>query len=328
MGIVTMATSRNSGTLLEINDEIIKKQLLLEPSNGQNKELETLFPETLSTHRATAIKPIQGLCVKTRDSDKNKVFLNICTSDAIPAPEDITEEELIKILESDDVSNFRVPMSIGQPHSENDKAGESCDAYDVVISPEFFKKMNDSPLFHNFFMVATMEGIEQKYSLELDKNGWNVLKNKKYHGTMPTTAIRTTVPLVQELSDVRHWNASEAGAISVNPEDTSITAPKPLITEISTKTNTSGSKKPEKQTPKLVMHKVDNGTMLEADIDLPTMMNGKAIDISVGEDRLVVETPNHFLDVFLPLSLNNSQVSAHFITSSRILNVRVPISIH
>ncbi|CAL4214729.1 unnamed protein product, partial [Meganyctiphanes norvegica] len=124
-------------------------------------------------------------------------------------------------------------------------------------------------------------------------------------------------------------NPSEAGSVTFNPEDTSITAPKPLITEISTKTNTSGSKltdNPEKQTPKLVMRKVDNGTMLEADIDLPKMMNGKEIDMSVGEDRLVIETPNYFLDVFLPLSLKNSQVSAHFITSSRILNVRVPIT--
>lgn len=33
----------------------------------------------------------------------------------------MSDEELIKLLESDDPTGFRIPMSIGEPHAEIDK---------------------------------------------------------------------------------------------------------------------------------------------------------------------------------------------------------------
>ena len=48
-------------------------------------------------------------------------------------------------------------------------------AYDIIINPVFFKKMIDNPLFHNFFVIATMEGLEEKYDIKLDKNGMVIL---------------------------------------------------------------------------------------------------------------------------------------------------------
>ena len=50
-----------------------------------------------------------------------KVFLNICQTDAIPAPADITDSELTDILDSDEPSSFRIPMSLGEGHEEVDK---------------------------------------------------------------------------------------------------------------------------------------------------------------------------------------------------------------
>lgn len=62
--------------------------------------------------------------------------MNVCTSDVLPAPEDITEEELIKILESDQPSDFRVPMSIGAPHKEKDKCELCvCEIYTSCFMP-------------------------------------------------------------------------------------------------------------------------------------------------------------------------------------------------
>ena len=40
----------------------------------------------------------------------------------MPQPKDITEEELLKLLEAEDPFGFRVPMSIGEPHAEIDKS--------------------------------------------------------------------------------------------------------------------------------------------------------------------------------------------------------------
>ncbi|KAG2455777.1 PIHD1 protein, partial [Polypterus senegalus] len=66
------------------------------------------------------IRPEPGLCVKTKCSDGGKVFVNVCQSSQVPAPPPLSEAELIQLLESDDPSSFRVPMSLGEPHAEVD----------------------------------------------------------------------------------------------------------------------------------------------------------------------------------------------------------------
>lgn len=38
----------------------------------------------------------------------------------MPSPKDITEEELVQLLD-DEVPDYRIPMSIGEPHAELDK---------------------------------------------------------------------------------------------------------------------------------------------------------------------------------------------------------------
>ena len=47
--------------------------------------------------------------------------MNICHTTVIPAPVDVTESELTCILESDEPSTFRIPMSLGEGHEEVDK---------------------------------------------------------------------------------------------------------------------------------------------------------------------------------------------------------------
>lgn len=65
---------------------------------------------------------LPGFCVKTKNvQTSDKVFINICHTSVIPAPVDVTEEELTKILESDEPSTFRIPMSVGEGHEELDK---------------------------------------------------------------------------------------------------------------------------------------------------------------------------------------------------------------
>lgn len=59
-----------------------------------------------------------GFCVKTNSSE-GKVFINICHSPSIPPPADVTEDELLQMLEEDQ-AGFRIPMSLGEPHAELD----------------------------------------------------------------------------------------------------------------------------------------------------------------------------------------------------------------
>lgn len=45
--------------------------------------------------------------------------------------------------------------------------GGGCTAYDVVVHPDFFKKLETSELFRTFFLTVTCEGIEEKFKTEL-----------------------------------------------------------------------------------------------------------------------------------------------------------------
>ena len=50
----------------------------------------------------------------------------------LPIPRDIPDDELLKLLESDDPSGFRIPMSLGEPHAELDK-GRAYRAKNIVL---------------------------------------------------------------------------------------------------------------------------------------------------------------------------------------------------
>jgi len=68
--------------------------------------------------------PEAGFCLKTKTANSGeKIFLNICSSVEISAPKDITEEQLVALIENvdqDAAFQFRVPMSLGEPHTELD----------------------------------------------------------------------------------------------------------------------------------------------------------------------------------------------------------------
>ena len=95
------------------NDEEDKKLLL-----GETKNLQQLNPDR---HEFV---PKPGYVMKLRNSKNEKVFINVCTSDKIPAPKEVSDQELTEILQSLDPTQYRVPMSLGEPHVELDNRGE------------------------------------------------------------------------------------------------------------------------------------------------------------------------------------------------------------
>lgn len=66
---------------------------------------------------------LPGLCIKTvSEPSKEKVFVNICQSSSVPPPPEISRDELEELLQSEDPSDYRVPMSLGMPHTEMDNS--------------------------------------------------------------------------------------------------------------------------------------------------------------------------------------------------------------
>uniref|UniRef100_A0A8C1BWA1 PIH1 domain-containing protein 1 n=1 Tax=Cyprinus carpio carpio TaxID=630221 RepID=A0A8C1BWA1_CYPCA len=146
------------------------------------------------------ICPQPGMCVKTSSmSDKKKVFLNICQSQAVPPPPHLSQQALVDLLESEDPTSYRVPMSLGEPHTEVDNSSQGCTVYDVVINDEFFQKCEKDTLFQQFLIAVSLEGLENKYNLELSRD-IKILKNRKFMGSIAEQNIRTkSKPIIQEI---------------------------------------------------------------------------------------------------------------------------------
>uniref|UniRef100_A0A2P2I7V0 PIH1 domain-containing protein 1 n=1 Tax=Hirondellea gigas TaxID=1518452 RepID=A0A2P2I7V0_9CRUS len=349
---------KSSATLLDIDEGFLRRKLILEanddPYNIEERELTKLMPE--QAPHSTIITPKPGVVVKCRtvgsgnDAGGEKVFLNFCTSEHIPAPEDITGQELIEILDSEDPSNFRIPMSIGPLHEEKDKSGEKCSAYDIVVNPSFLDKSKDDTLFNNFFVIATIEALEEKYGIILDKQNWTTLRNKHYFGTAALQSVKTEMPLVTELRSGKSNKAPDVASaalievkssaqncLEVLPQDDVVNKNKDkharLLSTISSK-KYSECEQTSKRTPECVVRRVLSGTKdqqnrelvaVTAYIKLPGLSTGAGVSVLVGEDRVVLDSSLHYLDLMLPCSLLPDAATAHFATQTQTMVVTVPV---
>ncbi|NXV39756.1 PIHD1 protein, partial [Rissa tridactyla] len=49
--------------------------------------------------------------------------------------------------------------------------GRGCTAYDVVVNSGFFRTLQADPLYLEFFLTVAMEGLSEKYGVELELTG-------------------------------------------------------------------------------------------------------------------------------------------------------------
>nr|XP_048293999.1 PIH1 domain-containing protein 1 isoform X2 [Myodes glareolus] len=174
-----------------MGDETVRfQELLLQAS----KELQQAQADR---SESTQIRPQPGFCVKTNSSE-GKVFINICHSPSIPPPVDVTEDELLQMLEEDQ-AGFRIPMSLGEPHAELDAKGQGCTAYDVAINSNFYLRIQNSDFLRELVVTIAKEGLEDKYGLKLNPE-WRMLKYRPFLGSISQQNIRSQQrPRIQEL---------------------------------------------------------------------------------------------------------------------------------
>lgn len=267
----------NSELELQQQEELYQQLLLQTMGKIQNENTDS-----------KVIRPQPGMCVKTvLEPSKQKIFINICQSYSVPPPPHLSREELVELLQSEDPSGYRVPMSLGEPHTEMDNSSQGCTAYDVVINQEFFQTCQKDPLFQQFVILVSVEGLENKYSLELSRD-WKVLKNRKFIGSICEQSIRTkSRPVIQELQ----------------PQE-SLTVP--------------AAKRPEFTL--LVEPPGGNAEYLIAEIKLPGVPSARSLVLDVGEDRLVLTArPSlYHLDIFHPFLVDQENSVAQYNTSTQV----------
>ncbi|OBS74482.1 hypothetical protein A6R68_15001 [Neotoma lepida] len=178
-----------------MGDETVRFQELLLQASKELQQAQTDRPES------TQIQPQPGFCIKTNSSE-GKVFINICHSPSIPPPVDVTEDQLLQMLEEDQ-AGFRIPMSLGEPHAELDAKGQGCTAYDVAVNSNFYLRMQNSDFLRELVVTIAREGLEDKYGLQLNPE-WRMLKYRPFLGSISQQNIRSQQrPRIQELGTLQ-----------------------------------------------------------------------------------------------------------------------------
>lgn len=339
---------------LDSDDSLFEKNLKF-VKNEVEQELDQLFkPGNGLNTNATApprdfkvVTPKPGFCIKSFKLNTNeKYFINVCQTDEIPAPEDITEEELTAILQSDEPSSFRIPMSISEPRTTKDKSNNPCDACDIAVNPLFFVKLEKSILFRDFFLALIAEALSDKYNVQIKVDKCIILSNRKFIGTLVAHRVRNNdvktvletyknptekdkemlTNLTSKLNGnnklmVQEISENEVNKMKTKTDEVKETSSRKIKQEISL----AGSTEPEfKLRARLKGQRVDE---IQAELYMPKCISSSEIVLHVGEDRILIESMKHgyLFDKFVNYQLDQDRVNAVFDKTNKMLQVRAAV---
>jgi hypothetical protein len=141
----------------------------------KTENAKSLDPNEPDAEGGITITPTQGFCLKTKDTNGQKIFLNITSHEKVESPK---EEH---ILEVDNKYGVRLPLSLSDRYEDFDTNNQICQVYDVIFNPNIVKKAEDDPMVLEFVMQVLSERVKQKYNQELSQE-FVKLKKLKYKG--------------------------------------------------------------------------------------------------------------------------------------------------
>ncbi|KAJ3293892.1 Protein kintoun [Borealophlyctis nickersoniae] len=158
-----------------------------DPENRKLYEAELAQLEAERGNNVRFLKPSPGHVVKTAftDGEKQKVFVNICTSAEI-AP--ATAGDWVAGGEKRKQS-WSIPYSLSQPREDVDHANKKCTVYDCVFNPDTYAKGRLNAKFDEMLVSTAFDGIEREFKVKLEKK-YKVPK-MKCKGELAQTVIRT-----------------------------------------------------------------------------------------------------------------------------------------
>ncbi|XP_043250134.1 PIH1 domain-containing protein 1-like [Colletes gigas] len=304
----------NNRTYLDVDDTILTKILTL-PENASQIDNINKQPNSKPFF---IIQPTPGICVKTKTDSGEKIFLNICTSDKIPAPEDISDVKLFEIL-SEENPNFAVPMSIGSERLESDRGGSPCITYDIAINTAYFEKCQEKKNFLLFTISVIMDGISDKFKKTLNAEEYVILKNRKVMGKLqqhrienrePRTYSQIKKPLIEEIK-------SPAKSTYGKETDVNQSENVPLESTVDSKLNYLLLKQPLEKT----------ATHLIGLFQMPKGVTGKDVEVLLDENRIVitVDKTNLTYDLSVPYTINIMRVKCLLDKDLRVLRLDMPV---
>lgn len=151
--------------------------------------------------------------MKTADDTGRKVFINICSSEKVQAPEsweDGVMPESVKnslnnmeeLENSQDVQALRIPLSLSEQRNDYDKHGQECTVFDCVFSDKVMSEATTFRPMKVFVIECAMGWIQHKCKVQLDQKF--KLPKLKYKGDVihEHRVRKQQKPLVTEVTDV------------------------------------------------------------------------------------------------------------------------------
>lgn len=242
----------------------------------------------------------------------------------MPGPKDITESELHKLIETQNASGFKVPLSVTKPREGKDKSGNKVDISDVAVNSDFYAKKikRGDGLFYHFLVTLVFESLEMKYKIDLDTSNFIHLKNRACIDQLVEHQIYNrdvkTVETYHAAADKNEMlGADEDDKIVIgNAERPS---GKVLIEEIHAP---SSIFKPRKSVPNVnePEHRLitdtdqSNRQTLIAEFYLPDVLSIEELTLEANDDRISLQSEKHgySFDGFLPHKINESKTQAEF----------------
>lgn len=281
-----------------------------------------------------------GFCVKAHQQSNNeKCFINICKSDGIPPPEDISPDQLTDILNSETPSNYKIPISITELRLTPDKSGKQAVVCDVAINPQLFAKVEALVIFRDFLVTIVFEALDRKYGVQINRDTWIILKNRKCMGTLVTHRVENRDvkkvyesyqnPTKEHKTLLNEMKSDATTAVGGNQQNS-------LITEIDSDTTSKhiGKGKGLTKTPMSTVassypHKIrkpdyrlfvttqQNDTETKTTIvefHLPEVMTSEEICLDLNRDRIVLECrrAGYLFDSFFPFEMDVNKAQVEF----------------
>lgn len=238
-------------------------------------------------------------------------------------------------------------MSITELRLTPDKSGKDAVVCDVAIHPDFFRKVEALIIFRDFLTTIIFEALDTKYNIQINRDTWIILKNRKCIGTLVKHRVQNRdVQTVNESfpnQPKKLVNQFNSGGIDsqrknliteIDPRTSksltkksqslqsisSAKAPVPLASPNTTTANTT--RKPDCRLFKTTPNDKTPSCAI-AEFFLPEVMAQDEFSLDLGRDRIVLEArrAGYLFDSFFPFDIDVAQANVNFDTKKHVSSI-------
>ncbi|RUS22212.1 pre-RNA processing PIH1/Nop17-domain-containing protein, partial [Endogone sp. FLAS-F59071] len=267
--------------------------------------------EDTSTY-AIEVEPQPGFVCRTvmtakteRYVEGTRVYINVCYAAEIPEPPTVPEQEIQKALNADPGATYQVPMSLGKPRTEVDRAEKTILIFDACINTNPYIRAEGDLDYRLYIFELAMELVNEKEGVSLSREF--TMPNIKSKGAIPkrivrvprpplisniTSASKTASSKVQPVDSGRRRAVDMAGStVKAKTGDVIVTAITPMA-------------KGQQATPRHEIGGPENGK-LSISIHIPELPSTSVATVDIEPRRLIFDSPGkYFLDVTLPVEID------------------------